>query len=65
MFKHHIVGVVAVDEELVNRTIQVAGVAKRTKISFIVGGKATEKYCYQTHVRVDSASQITLVEAGA
>jgi hypothetical protein len=40
------------------RTIRVAGRAERVKIAFTAGGRPTDKYYYQTHVRVYAADQI-------
>jgi hypothetical protein len=45
----------------VGKTIEVRGVAHRVKITFLSDGKPTDRYYYQTHVRVCSADQISLV----
>ena len=44
-----------------NKSIEVTGKAKRTKIRFFANGKPTDKYYYQTHIRVMDASQIKIV----
>lgn len=46
---------------LVDRDIRVRGVARRTRIDFTNNAKPTGKYYYQTHVDVDSADQISIV----
>jgi hypothetical protein len=43
------------------KRILVSGTARRTRIDFIVDGKPTGKYYYQTHVRVTEASQIQVL----
>lgn len=43
------------------KNILVAGTARRVRIDFIVDGKPTGKYYYQTHVRVTDASQIQIL----
>ncbi|MCX7557771.1 hypothetical protein OS187_13305 [Xanthomonadaceae bacterium JHOS43] len=48
---------------LKDKDILLQGTAVRTKIYFLVNGRATEKYYYQTHVNVTDAAQITLVES--
>ena len=45
---------------LKGKSILVRGVAKRTKIVSIANGKSTDKYYYQTHVRVTGTEQIEL-----
>ena len=47
------------------RHIRVAGEAIRTKIFFSHNGRVTEKYYYQTHVRVTDPAQIEWVEGWA
>jgi len=42
------------------KRILVNGVATRTKIVFSANGKATDKYYFQTHVRVTDPAQITV-----
>jgi hypothetical protein len=49
-------------QDLKNRRLVVLGVAKRNRIDFIADGKPTGKYYYQTHVQVDSATQIMFAE---
>lgn len=43
------------------KTIEVTGEAKRVKIFFFSKGEITEKYYFQTHVRVTSLSQINVL----
>ena len=45
---------------LVGKNVMVSGDALRTKITFTINNKPTEKYYYQTHVGVCSAEQISL-----
>ena len=47
--------------KLKGHRIVVAGVARRVRIDFTHDGRPTGKYYYQTHVAVDSASQVQLV----
>ncbi len=47
-----------------DRRIQVIGVAVLTTIVFLAGGRATEKYYYQTHVRVTADPQIRFQAEG-
>jgi hypothetical protein len=42
------------------KRILVDGVAERTRIHFFADGKRTEKFYYQTHVRVTDPAQITV-----
>ncbi|MEJ2791494.1 MULTISPECIES: hypothetical protein [unclassified Pseudoxanthomonas] len=49
-------------QDLKNRRLVVLGVAKRNRIDFVTDGKPTGKYYYQTHVQVDSATQIKFAE---
>lgn len=49
---------------LKGKHILVHGVARRVKIVFIANGRPTDKYYYQTHVRVSHASQIVLEKEG-
>lgn len=49
---------------LKGKRILVNGVAVRTKIVFLADGKPTDKYYYQTHVRVTDATQIELLQGG-
>lgn len=44
--------------DLENRRLVVLGVAKRVRINFVIDGRPSGKYYYQTHVRVDSPAQI-------
>jgi len=45
----------------VNKNIEVIGVAKQMKVWFFSNGKRTEKYYFQTHVRVKSINQIKVL----
>lgn len=47
---------------LKGRDILVDGIARRTKIYFLVDDRLTDKYYYQTHVNVDDAAQVSVVE---
>ena len=49
-------------QDLKNRRLVILGVAKRNRIDFVADGKPTGKYYYQTHVHVDSATQIKFAE---
>jgi hypothetical protein len=46
-----------------NKRIRVTGFAKRTRIDFTSHGRPTGKYYYQTHVRLQSADHIEVVDA--
>ncbi|QDW66724.1 hypothetical protein [Luteimonas granuli] len=46
---------------LKGKRILVSGTARRTRIDFVVGGKPSGKYYYQTHVRVTDALQIQVL----
>ncbi|MDE2248477.1 MAG: hypothetical protein KGJ96_07870 [Xanthomonadaceae bacterium] len=46
---------------LQNRRLVVMGVARRVRIDFVSDGRRSGKYYYQTHVRVDSPTQIRLL----
>jgi len=46
---------------LKGKTVRVTGTAKRTTIWFISNGVKTDKYYYQTQVRLTDASQISIV----
>jgi hypothetical protein len=46
---------------LINKNIEVMGKAKRMKIWFFSNGKKTEKYYFQTHIRVTSINQINVL----
>lgn len=43
---------------LENRRLFVLGMARRVRINLVSDGRPSGKYCYQTHVRVDSPSPI-------
>ena len=49
---------------LKGKRVLVHGVAARTKIYFLNDGKPTDKYYYQTHVRVTDPKQIVVEPAG-
>ena len=49
-------------QDLKNRRLVVLGVAKRNRINFVNDGQPTGKYYYQTHVHVDSPTQIKFAE---
>jgi len=49
-------------EYFLNKKIKVSGYAKRTKIVFISQGRPTQKYYFQTHIRVSSLKNIELVD---
>jgi hypothetical protein len=48
--------------DLKGRRLVVTGVAKRARIDFVTDNKPTGKYYYQTHVSVDSATQIRFAQ---
>lgn len=50
----------ALQTVLVGKNVTVSGDALRTKITFTIEGRPTEKYYYQTHVGVCSADQVSL-----
>ena len=52
-------------EYFIGKTIKVNGRAKRTKITFYSKGIATNKYYYQTHIRLLDISQIQSVGSEA
>lgn len=49
---------------LKGKRLLVNGVASRVTIAFIVDGKATDKYYYQTHVTVTDPKQIQILAPG-
>ncbi len=49
-------------QDLKNRRLVILGVAKRNRINFVNDGQPTGKYYYQTHVHVDSPTQIKFAE---
>lgn len=49
---------------LKGKRILVRGVAARTRIVFVSDGRPTDKYYYQTHVRVTDPKQITFQSEG-
>lgn len=50
------------DGDFVGRRIAVDGVAERVRIDFTSNRRPTEKYYYQTYVRVSRPGQISLAE---
>ena len=46
---------------LLNKNIEVTGIAKQVKIWFFSNGKRTEKYYFQTHIKVRSLNQIKVL----
>ena len=46
-------------KDLQSRRLVVTGVARRVRVDFIGDGRPTGKYYYQTHVRVDSPTQLS------
>lgn len=49
------------DEYFIDKTIEVTGKSKRVTIYFISNGKKTDKYYFQTHIRVTSVDQIKVL----
>lgn len=49
-------------KDLAGRRLVVLGTAMRVRIDFLQDGKRTGAYYYQTHIKVDSATQVRLVE---
>lgn len=45
----------------INKNIEVVGEAKQVKIWFLSNGKKTDKYYFQTHIRVNSIKQIKVL----
>lgn len=45
----------------IDKKIEVTGEAKQIKIWFYSNGKRTKKYYFQTHIRVESVNQITVL----
>ena len=50
------------DGFLIGKRITVTGAARRAQISFIHDGQATGKYYFQTHVDVNNAAQLSIVD---
>ncbi len=48
-------------ESIRGKTIIVSGTAKRTTVWFLVNGKQTDKYYYQTQIAVSNANQIEIL----
>ncbi|MDO6568981.1 hypothetical protein Q4561_18055 [Alteromonas sp. 1_MG-2023] len=49
-------------EFFTDKTVKVIGKATRVRIDFISEGKRTEKYYYQTHIRLVDISKIEVVD---
>ena len=49
-------------QELKGHKLLVLGAAKRARIDFVTDGRPTGKYYYQTHVLVESPTQVRLAE---
>lgn len=45
----------------INKTIEITGEAKQVKIFFISRGKITDKYYFQTHIKLESLTQIRVL----
>jgi hypothetical protein len=45
---------------LIGKTIAVRGTAKKTRVVFTAGGRPTDKYYFQTHVRLLAADDLTV-----
>lgn len=50
------------DRALIGKRIMVDGVARRVRIGFTYNGRPTDKYYYQTHVRLDDAAQLAVAD---
>lgn len=48
-------------EYLLNKRVMVRGEAKQIKVWFISNGRRTDKYYFQTHIRVSSPDQIDVL----
>lgn len=49
-------------EYFVNKRVKVKGEAEQVKIWFSTNGRRTDKYYFQTHIRVKSPAQIEVLE---
>jgi hypothetical protein len=49
-----------IDRSLLNTVIAVRGTARRTRIDFTENGRPTGKYYFQTHLRLQSARDLTV-----
>ena len=52
-------------EFFIGKKIVVRGKAQRVKIAFLSEGKRTDKYYYQTHIRLMDIAQLTVVDEHA
>jgi hypothetical protein len=52
---------VPAQEYYINKVIQVTGTARQVKIGFFSKGELTEKYYFQTHIRISSPTQIDVL----
>jgi hypothetical protein len=48
------------DAFLIGKTIAVRGTARKTRIIFLAGGRPTDKYYFQTHVRLRRADDLAV-----
>jgi len=48
-------------EYLINKQVRVKGEAKQVKIWFTTNGRRTDKYYFQTHIRVSSPEQLEVL----
>lgn len=53
------------EQRLIGRTIVVSGVARRTRIDLMEGGRTTGRFYFQTHIAVDQAEQIHVMPGRA
>jgi hypothetical protein len=49
-----------VESAVSKRAIAVRGTAKKTRVNFVSDGRPTGKYYFQTHLRVESARDLTV-----
>ncbi|PKH87484.1 hypothetical protein [Colwellia sp. Bg11-28] len=49
------------DEYFINKNIEITGEAEQVKIWFFSNGKRTNKYYFQTHIKVKSINQIKVL----
>jgi hypothetical protein len=48
------------ESAILNKTVAVRGTAKKTRIVFLSNGRQTGKYYFQTHLRLQSARDMTI-----
>ncbi|WP_133405392.1 hypothetical protein [Parashewanella tropica] len=51
----------APDKFFLNKTVEVTGEVKRVKIYFLSKGKMTDKYYFQTQIKISSLDQIKVI----